>query len=64
MATEEMIRKGQGLLAKINFAKQRVKDFMNSETFCKNPVKQDYYAAKVKEWTLKLDALRKELKDL
>ena len=62
--TEEILRKGQGLMVRINFAKQRVKDFMNSEAFCKNPVKQDYYAAKVKEWTLKLDDYRKQFKEL
>ncbi len=66
--TEEILNKGMGLRAKINFARQRIKDFMQQEdyhrNFTKNPVKEEYYSGKVKEWSIKLDNLRKEFKEL
>ena len=62
--TEEILKQGMSLMAKIRFAKDRVKHFMNAENFCKNIVKKEYFAGKVNEWTLKLDELRKQFKDL
>lgn len=63
--TEELLKKGQALRNKIRFAKTRIRDFMQDQERCRyNPVKEDYFAGKVRQWTTILDKLRKEFKEL
>ncbi len=44
--TEEQLNKGMSLRYKINFAKQRVKDFMNKEEYSKDVLKKNILLAR------------------